>query len=114
MAATANLVIDQGSTFVTDIAIKGADGNSANLTNYTTCAKMAKGYASTRTRVEMTTSVVNPTGGIIRISLTADQTAALEAPARYVFDIEATSPDSTVSRVVEGIILVRPNVCIWL
>ena len=110
MAATANLVIDQGSTFVTDIAIKGADGNSANLTNYTTCAKMAKGYASTRTRVEMTTSVVNPTGGIIRISLTADQTAALEAPARYVYDLDITDSSGTVTRIIEGLITTRPNV----
>ena len=41
---------------------------------------MAKGYESTKTRITMTTSVANPTTGIVTLSLTASSNAALDAP----------------------------------
>jgi hypothetical protein len=112
MAATANLRIEQGATFNSDVTVKDTNGSAFNLTDYTAAAKMALGYASTRTRTTISTAIASdPTTGIITISLTADQTSALEAPARYVYDIEITkSSDSTVTRVIEGIITVSPNV----
>ena len=75
--------------------------------------KMAKGYESTKTRITMTTSVANPATWIITLSLTAAQTSALDAPSRYVYDVEVTNNTSNVvTRVIEGIITVRPNVTI--
>jgi hypothetical protein len=113
MAATANLRIDQGSTFSADINLSDASGVAFDLTNYTAAAKMALGYSSTRTRVSFNTSIFNdPTTGIVTIQLTAEQTAALEA-ARYVFDVEVTNTtDNRVIRAIEGIITVSPNVTI--
>jgi hypothetical protein len=114
MSATANLSIDQGSKFSSDITLYDALGNAFDLSAYTVSAKMALGYSSTRTRVSFNTSIFNdPTTGIVTIQLTAEQTAALEAPARYVFDIEVTkTTDNSVTRVLEGIITVSPNVTI--
>lgn len=110
MAAIANLTIDQGATFSSDVTVKDANGNAFDLTGYTAEAKMAKGYSSTRTRTTMTTTInADPTTGIVTLSLTATETAALDAPARYVYDLEITS-GATVTRVIEGIINVRPNV----
>ena len=87
MAAIANLTLDQGATFNSDVTVKDANGNAFNLTGYTASAKMAKGYSSTRTRTTIT-CIVNgdPTTGIVTMSLTADQTSALEE-GRYVYDI---------------------------
>ena len=112
MAATANLIVDQGATFNTDVTVKGNDGNAFDLTGYTASAKMAKGYASTRTRTIITTSInSDPTTGVIVLSLTADQTNNLDAPARYVYDVEIVrTSDSTVTRVIEGIITTSPSV----
>ena len=74
---------------------------------------MAKGYESTKTRIAMTTAVANHATGIITLSLTSAQSGALDAPARYVYDVEVTrTSDSVVTRVIEGIITVRPNVTI--
>jgi len=113
MAATANLTIDQGATFSSDITVKDNSGNLLDLTGYTAQAKMALGYASTRTRVNMTTAFASDrTTGVLTISLTADQTNTLEAPARYVYDVEIVASDSTVTRVIEGIITVNPSVSI--
>jgi len=114
MAATANLRIDQGATFSTDITVAGNDGNAFDLTGYTASAKLAQGYASDRTRTTFTTTIAaDATTGVITLKLTADQTNALEAPARYVYDVEILkASDSTITRVIEGIITVSPSVTV--
>ena len=109
MAAIANLTIDQGATFSSDVTVKDAQGNAFNLTGYTAVAKLAKGFASTKTRTNMTTSIAtDATTGVVTLSLTATETAALDAE-RYVYDLEITS-GATVTRVIEGIITVRAQV----
>ena len=112
MAAIANLIIDQGANFSSDITVKDANGNAFDLTGYTTEAKMAKGYASTRTRTTITSAVASDaTTGVVSLTLTATQTAALDAPERYGYDVEITQTSTgTVTRVIEGIISTRPNV----
>jgi hypothetical protein len=113
MAATANLRIDQGGTFSSDVTVTDATGAVFDLTGYTAAAKLAKGYSSTQTRTSFTTAISTPSTGVITLSLTATQTDALEAPARYVYDVEITrSSDNTVTRVIEGIITVHPSVTI--
>ena len=113
MAAIANLRIDQGTTFSSNVTLAGNDGAAFDLTGHSVEAKMAKGYESTQARITMTTSAANPATGIITLSLTAAQTSALDAPSRYVYDVEVTNNTSNVvTRVIEGIITVRPNVTI--
>ena len=113
MAAIANLRIDQGTTFSSNITLAGNDGAAWDLTGHTVAAKMAKGYESTKTRIAMTAAVANPATGIITLSLTSAQSGSLDAPASYVYDVEVTrTSDSVVTRVIEGIITVRPNVTI--
>ena len=111
MPAIANIIIHQRANFRTDVTVKDANGNAFNLTGYTTEAKMAKGYASTRTRTSMTSVVAtDATSGVVALSMTAAQTAALDAE-RYVYDVEITQTSTgTVTRVIEGLITVRPNV----
>ena len=114
MAATANLYIEQGATFTSDITVRDNAGEAYDLTGYSASAKMALGYASTRTRVTITTSVASdPTTGVVTLSLTPTETSSLEAPARYVYDVELLkASDNSVIRVIQGIITVSPNVTI--
>ena len=111
MAAIANLTIDQGATFSSDVTVKDANGNAFDLTGYTASAKMAKGFQSTKTRTSITCTIQAPaTNGLVTLSLTADQTTALD-DGRYVYDLEILqTSSSTVTRVIEGIITVRPQV----
>ena len=111
MAAIANLTLDQGATFNSDVTVKDSNGNAFNLTGYTASAKMAKGYSSTRTRTNITCNISgDATTGIVTLSLTADQTGQLEE-GRYVYDLEILqTSSSTITRVIEGIITVRPQV----
>ena len=111
MAAIANLTIDQGANFSSDVTVNDANGNAFNLTGYTARAKMAKGFASTRTRTEFTTTIASDaTTGKVALTLTAAQTAALD-DGRFVYDLEIVQTGTgNVTRVIEGIITVRPNV----
>ena len=111
MAAIANLLIDQGTSFSSDVTVKDANSNGWDLTGYTAAAKLAKGYQSTKTRQDITCTVANdPTTGVVTLSLTPAQTSALDAE-RYVYDLEITKTASgAVTRVIEGIITVSPQV----
>ena len=113
MAAIANLTVDQGTSFTSDVTVKDANGNAFDLTGYTANAKMAKGYSSTRTRTTITTTVAaQATTGVVTLSLSSTVTAGLGAE-RYVYDLEITQTSSgNVTRVIEGIITVRPQVSI--
>ena len=113
MAAIANLTIDQGTTFSSDVTVKDANGNPFDLTGYTALARMAKGYSSTRTRTIITCTVAaDATSGVITMALSADETAQLE-DGRYVYDLEILqTSSSTITRVIEGVITVRPQVSI--
>ena len=106
MATKANLVIDQGATFSTDLTLTDENGDMLILSGYTANSQLRKWYTST-SYVAFTTAV-NTDIGVITLSLTDSQTANLVA-GRYVYDVEI-SDGSTVSRVVEGIITVTPNV----
>ena len=72
---------------------------------------MSKGFASTRLRTAMTCTIAaDATTGVITLALTADQTGTLEE-GRYVYDLEILqTSSSTVTRVIEGIISVSPQV----
>ena len=99
MSARANLRIDQGANFSSDVTVTDTDGTAFDLTGYTASAKMAQGYSSTRTRVSFTTTIAtDATTGVITLSLTAEQTSTLDSPSRYVYDVEITkTSDSTVT-----------------
>lgn len=106
MASTANIVIDQGTTFSTTLTLTNDDGTYKDLTDYTVTSQIRKSYY-TNTYTDFTTAKVNLEGEIT-LSLTATQTSALKA-GRYVYDVEIASDAETV-RVVEGIVTVTPEV----
>jgi hypothetical protein len=106
MATKANLVIDQGATFTTTITITDDDGDVIDLTGYTGAAQIRKHYTSL-TAVSFTVAV-NESGGEVTLSLTSNQTANISS-GRYVYDCELTR-SGTVSRVLEGLITVTPQV----
>jgi hypothetical protein len=103
MAIKANLVIDQGTSFSATIDVTDTSGAVYNLTGYTTAAQMRKNYNSS-TAVTFSTSH-NGIFGAITLILSATNTVSLE-PGRYLYDVEITSANGTVTRVVEGIVTV--------
>lgn len=112
MATVKNLVIDQGTTYSLTITVADANGNEIDLDGYTLRAQLRKSYGSTSYTAFTVTPAQDTTTGELTISLTDTQTSALKA-GRYVYDIEIVSPvgdGSVVTRVLEGIITVTPEV----
>lgn len=107
MATKANLVIDQGTTFTTDLTMTDEEGSPLNLTGYTANSQIRKWYTSSNATATFTTSI-NANTGVISLSLTANQTGAMTA-GRYVYDVEI-SDGAIISRIVEGIVTVTPQV----
>ena len=109
MAVYANIPIDQGTDFSSDVTVEGSDGIVFNLTGYTARGQIRKSYAST-TSVPFVASINTPSNGKITISLTSATTAAMK-PGRYVYDIEIVQTGTNkVTRVVEGQVEVNPRV----
>jgi hypothetical protein len=108
MATKANLIIDQGSTFSVELDLTDDNGDALNLVGFSANAQMRKWYTSTNATTFSTS--VNVYSGQISLTLSANQTGALTA-GRYVYDVELTDTSSNaVSRVVEGIVTVTPQV----
>ena len=109
MAAKANIVVDQGADFSTTITVTDANGDIVDLSGYTAEGQIRKHYTSS-TKIDFVTSFGTPrTDGLLTLSLSAANTAAMEA-GRYVYDVNLTSSGGTVSRMVEGICTVTPRV----
>ena len=107
MAVYANLTIDQGSDFNSNIDVTDASGTVIDLSSYTLRGQIRKSYSST-TAVDFTASTTSQTGQI-QISLTSTQTGAMKH-GRYVYDVEIENSVGIVTRVLEGQVEVTPRV----
>lgn len=105
MANKLNLNIDQGADFSTTINVTNINGMPIDLTTYTAQSQMRRHYTSSNA-VSFSVSISNSN---IILSLNS-YTSSLLSNGRYVYDVEIISSSNVVSRVVEGIITVSPNV----
>ncbi len=109
MATVKNLVIDQGTTYSLSITVSDSNGNAIDLDGYTLRAQLRKSYGATSYTAFTVEAAADTTTGELTISLTDTQTSALKA-GRYVYDVEIVDTDDAVTRVIEGIITVTPEV----
>jgi len=107
MATKANLIIDKGTSYSTSIDVLDEYGNPIDLTYFIGSAQLRKHYTSTGA-VDFAVDL-DGADGTIYLSLSANVTANL-IPGRYVYDVELISSDGIVSRLVEGIATITPNV----
>lgn len=108
MAVFTELNIEQYASFSTTINVEDVQGDAINLTGYTAASQIRKSYYST-TANNLTATVTGTANGEITLSMTAANTANL-TPGRYLYDLVITAPDTTKTRVVEGIVNVLAGV----
>ncbi len=105
----ANIVINGGADFNQTYDLADQNTSSAkDLTGHAVSSQMRKHSAAVGVTT-FTTTIVNPSAGQVRIGLTTSQTAALK-PGRYVYDLMLTAPDNSMTRIIEGMALVREGV----
>ena len=109
--------MDQGSTFSTTITGYDVDGNKLDLTGYSARAKIKANYSTGTSLVDFTTSIQSGTNGaayvsgLIDLSLTSAQTAALAANDwRYDVEVHIGTGIANVIRVQQGLVRVSPEI----
>jgi len=106
MAQKLNLIIDQGATFSSSFNVNDDAGDALDLEGYTGRSQIRKHFTSSN-YVSFGVSVVNT--GIVTLSLSSNTTTTL-TPGRYVYDVELIDGGGSVSRIVEGVVTVTPEV----
>lgn len=110
MAAYTELYLDQGATFNNVVNLSDdVTGVSVNLANYTVRSQMRRSYYSANATANIVCSVTNAANGEISMSLASANTSNIKA-GRYLFDLEIVDNGGSVTRVLEGIITVTPEV----
>ena len=109
MAAYTDLTIDQGTDFETTFDLIGDDGEPIDITGYTFSGQIRKSYYSTNPTANLSITIVSAVNGNTIIRLNAANTSNIIS-GRYVYDIKMKDTSNLVSRVVEGIVTVTPQV----
>ena len=103
-----NLTINQNTDFEQTFTLESGENLLINLTGYTFKAEMRKHPTSVGVTTFTTGIYGSPNNGQITIGLSTSQTASIKE-GRYVYDIVMTNTEGKMSRVIEGMALVRPG-----
>ena len=108
-----NFTIEQGTTLMKPFIWKDSDGVPVDLTGYTAKMQVRQSPQSGTVLLELSTTngriTLGGASGTITLALIASTTAAINW-RRGVYDIELTSGDGTVTRLIEGEIQVSKEV----
>jgi hypothetical protein len=105
----AELTVDQGATFESNIDLVDDDGVAINVAGYIFSGQIRKSYYSLNPTANLTITVVNSANGNVNITLNAATTTNIKA-GRYLYDVKMRDTANVVTRIVEGIITVTPQV----
>lgn len=108
MAAVANLEIDQGSDWVSEITLENDDSTPMQLRGFTVYSQFRKSFGSL-IGYSFVTGIVNETQGIISLSLSGQTSSGIRA-GRYLYDIEIINEDGVKTRVAQGIVTINPEI----
>ena len=107
MGTKVNLVVDQGATFETVLTLTQDNGDLIDLTGYTGSAQLKKHYTSSNgTSFSVALGGAN---GTVTLGMSANATANVVS-GRYVYDVELTDSGGVITRLIEGIVTVTPQV----
>lgn len=107
-----DFLIPKGSTFSRTLTWK-ISGNIVNLTNYTARMQARTSHISGTVVLDLTTAnskiTLGGTAGTITLTLSAEETAAI-TQSSLAYDLELVSTEGIVTRLVEGQIVLTPEV----
>ena len=106
MASHEDIYIDQGAVYTAEVTVK-KDNVDFDLSTYTFSGQIRKTVGNSTVAATFDINTDSQLSNVLEISLTSALTSS-----RYVYDIEATADDSqgTTYRIVQGNVVVSPNV----
>jgi hypothetical protein len=105
------LFLEKGADFTTTITLDGTNGEPFDLTGSTAKSAMKKSYYSSNNTALFTVSIPTPIDGVMLLTLDSANTANI-SPGRYVYDVLLKNSSNNVTRVLEGIVNVTPQVTV--
>lgn len=106
MASINNLYIDQGSDYQVTVTVKGND-----LIGYSAAAQFRKSFGSSTAynfECSVNEAAVDEDGSVT-LTLLGEDSDDITA-GRYLYDCEITSPGGTKTRIVEGLVILTPQI----
>ena len=103
-AATYDITVEQGATFLKVITWKDSSAVPINLTGFTARMQIRERVSSAAAVLDISTDdyiVLGGAAGTITITVPATVTAALNF-TRGVYDLEVESPGNVVTRLLQG------------
>jgi hypothetical protein len=107
MASKANLVMDQGAEFSATITLTDNAGQLIDLNYFTGRSQMRKSYTSSS--YKSFNVALDANNATITLTMDSANTNTITA-GRYVYDLEVINSSNLVSRILEGIVTVTPQV----
>lgn len=107
-----NLTFSQGATWKLSMAYNNSDGVPIDLSNYTARMQARTTYTAATAALTLTNGsgiTLGGTAGSIDLLVPASTTATIGA-AQYVYDMELVSASNEVTRLIEGTLIVTPEV----
>jgi hypothetical protein len=112
-ASIYNLNIEQGATFTRTITWKDSTGAAVNLTGYTARMQIRERVDSATALVSLTQAsgiALGGSAGTITLTITSALTDALPNMKKGVYDLELVSSGGIVTRLIQGEVVVSPQV----
>jgi hypothetical protein len=108
----------QGQTWDDSIVVNQSDGTPTNLTGYSARMQIREEYSSSTTILELNAAngrltIPTPANGTIVFNVTAADMAAISLnyePKAYVYDLEIYTGAGYVQRILQGVVLIWPEV----
>ena len=122
MAAVHDISIDQGASFSMYLTIKDESNEKIDLSGHVFRGKIKKDLSDTTTQANFSFTILNQgnqsTKGMVEVILTPEVTGQIQTNARgtsrnvikMIYDIESVSPSGFVTRWVQGLALISPEV----
>jgi hypothetical protein len=111
--ATYDLNIAQGATYSQTLNWKtGSPAEFVNTTGFTARMQLRASYSSPTATLDLTTEngrIALTNSGVITLTISAADTALITA-GQYVYDLEMVSAGGLVTRLLQGIVVVSPEV----
>jgi hypothetical protein len=107
MISKLQLTIYQGDDYTATVTVLNADGTPADLDGYTPTAQIRRNVAD-KDPIVVADVELTVTGNVIALALSRDVTETLSG--RYVWDLQLTAADGTVTTIGAGGVQVTQEV----
>jgi hypothetical protein len=104
-----DITVNENATFEMDLAITDLSGNGIDVTNWGFSGSIKHKLSDIAPVVNFTFTVVNASGGALKMKLAPTQTSLLTKQHNY-YDVLAIQPSTDIIRILEGAVNVRPAV----